>query len=249
MACCLGCAVCLFAALNQPSGIRWWREVPSATLAGALFLCGPELSLFFSSRPQLSDNLLTLSLVPVVAVVTLATRSSGDGLRTGWLLAALMGTAGLLLILPEPRVVRVEDAVLFALQPILTGIGAVTLCVVRLPSRPLGAACAFAGAAAVFGAGTLLPSAVQLPFHWPACILDSSVISMAILAAWRVGPMRYSARFLVVPLLSLLFGLAVLRPELNVRSILGLGLLAGGSIALLRVGTVSQEDESVFFDS
>ncbi len=75
-----------------------------------------------------------------------------------------------------------------------------------------------------------------------AVALDGLTVGLTILALLRLGAMRWSAQFLLVPLTTILEGIVVLRPALTVRSWAGLALLLlGGGLVLARSPESSRE--------
>jgi hypothetical protein len=74
----------------------------------------------------------------------------------------------------------------------------------------------------------------------------SSLVDVAevVLLVWLVRemmPVRFAARYLVIPLLTLLESYALMRPELTVRVVSGVVLLAAGAGMLLALKTGEEE--------
>ena len=123
-------------------------------------------------------------------------------------------------------------------MPLLTGVGASLVIAPprqeRPPAEPIAwhlafgcvlAAAVFAGLSALLGEHGR-PSLV-------ACGLDGVTFLLSVLVLATLGASRWSVQFLVIPLLSLLEGLVLLRPRLEARSWVGLICLAAGALRLL----------------
>ena len=66
-----------------------------------------------------------------------------------------------------------------------------------------------------------------------ASCMDLIQIILVFLLLREMSPVRFAARYLVIPLLTIVEGYIVLRPELTVRMVVGAGLLIGGSVWIL----------------
>jgi drug/metabolite transporter (DMT)-like permease len=67
--------------------------------------------------------------------------------------------------------------------------------------------------------------------------LSTSVdLIQIVLVFWllrEMSPVRFAARYLVIPLLTIVEGYVALRPEVTARMVVGAVLLAGGSVWIL----------------
>lgn len=207
------------------------------------------------SVPAISRSAL-FALVPVVVVMAVASGGSAGREERGarlFLMPALAGLGGLLLLLPlqfsgSPRGWTMLAVVCAAV--VLVGIASIWL-------YELLRGFAFANAIAVVGLANALFllgwSAVREEVMWRGKGL-ASVISFGSLAdvvevfliTWLLRemlPIRFAARYLVIPLLTVLESYVVMRPGWTVRMGFGTVLLAagGGMLLFLRAG----EEETV----
>lgn len=245
-----GAAVLAWKRVLEPGG-RAGSAVPKRRtywkfpILAALVLCSPGLSGAAAKRHlNASAATVALALTPIVAAVSVAASGTG-GEMAGLLWPGLAGIAGLLLLLPEPDLSLWRTDVALAAMPLLSGVAASLLTsrdtplhggdaqVVR-PSEHwiegglLLAAIAF---------GLLLLPAVhgheRLAFSWIASLADGALSLLTLWTLQRVGAVHWSAQFLLIPLVTILEGVALLRPSLTSRSWVGLLLLAVGGIYLL----------------
>jgi hypothetical protein len=201
--------------------------------------------------PEISRSVL-FAMVPVVVVMTVAAGDEERGVRR-FLVPALVGLGGLLLLLRlefsgSLRGRLMQGAVCLAV--VLVGLSSVWL--YRLLrglvlAEALGVVCLSNG---VF---LLVCSAVRKELVWRLSGL-ASVVSLSslvdgvevVLLVWllrEMTPVRFAARYLVIPLLTVLESYALMRPELSVRVVSGVVLLAagGGMLLFLKMG----EEETV----
>ena len=219
-----------------------WLAVASLGLFGV-----PDVVAEYAggSVPSLSRVAL-YAMVPVVVVMVVAAGSASEGETRGArmsLIPALIGLGGLLLVLPLEFSGSVRGWIMLTIvcaAVVLVGVVSVWL------HRLLGAtrfttAVAMAGLAnAVF---LLLWSVVHEQMAWPwsglasAGSLTSLVDAMEILLIlWlvrKMTPVRFAARYFAIPLLILVEGYVLERPELTVRLVSGTVFLAAGAGMLL----------------
>ncbi len=194
-------------------------------LAGAMMLGGPAVGLLAGGMDAGSLT-IALALTPVVVAVAAAALGDGSDGMAGRLWPGLAAVAGLLLVLTQPSVSNVRNDVLMLAAPVFSGMGAALFCSVRARS----VASALVGAAVVFLLGwVLLRGAVSVV----AVACDGLLALLGVLAVARLGATRWSAQFALVPLLIVLEGLVLVRPGLQIRWVIGLALLAVGSVYLL----------------
>jgi hypothetical protein len=197
------------------------------------------------SVPAISRSAL-FALVPVVVVMAVAFGESAEREERSarlFLMPALAGLGGLLLLLPlsfssSARGWMMLAAVCAAV--VLVGFASVWL--YRLLSGfPLADAIAVVGLAnAVF---LLVWSAVRedvvLRGHGLASVMSlASLVDVVelLLIIWLLRemlPIRFAARYLVIPLLTVVESYVVMRPEWTVRMGFGTALLAAGAGTLL----------------
>ena len=199
------------------------------------------------------------ALLPVMVVVLVASLGGiGASGAMRLLLPALIGLGGMLLLLPfaEPgswRMAGLEAAVvagifvaavasvwMYRLLPGFTVIEAAVICCL---------------ANAVFSAAVLAASSVAARAvissgwsGWRGLAMEAATailvgLPQALLLVWLlrgVAPVRFAARYLVVPLLTVLEAYALLRPPIGLREIGGAVLVI---FAAWRLLTASQRDE------
>jgi drug/metabolite transporter (DMT)-like permease len=207
------------------------------------------------SVPAISRSAL-FALVPVVVVMTVASGESVGREERGarlFLMPALAGLGGLLLLLPLGFSSSARRWMMLAFvcaAVVLVGLGSVWL--YRL-LRGVALADAIAVVGLVNAAFLLISSAVREEVVWRGNGL-ASVMSIAslvdlvevLLIVWllrEMPPIRFAARYLVIPLLTVLESYVVMRPEWTVRMGFGTALLAagGGMLLFLKAG----EEETV----
>ncbi len=215
---------------TRAARLRW-------LLAGAMFLGGPAITLFLHGR-SLDASALTiaLALTPVVIAIAasaLGTESS-EGIA-GRIWPGLAAVAGLLLVLVQPALGDIRTDIALVLAPTLTGIGAVLFCIdspraaSRISTTLLGAATLFA--LALTGSVIIAHTRPSLSLSAVAC--DGILALLSILTLSQLGPMRWSAQFAWVPLLVILEGIVLVRPQLTAHWFIGLILLVVAGVYLL----------------
>lgn len=216
-----------------------------SALAGGVALSGAALAAAISDRYVHGDNAtLALCLAPVVVAVATSARvvGSSDSL-TGRLWPGLAGIAGLLLLLPEPRFSSGRWLAALCCMPVLTGIGAALAASPGEDTTSSGTSTRWSLPWTVFAlvsAGALygVVAAVHKNGAFSVCAagLDGAAALLSVIALRGLGPTRWSAQFLAVPLVTLVEGAVLLRPVLDVRrSGIGFALLVLGSVYLFAV--------------
>ena len=200
-------------------------------------LTGPALAVFAAGQFLNSNNTtLALALVPiVVAVVASASGEAEHGDFTGLLWPGLAGVAGLLLLVPQPSFGSLRPWLGMLLMPLIVGLGAGIWSGERERSRTLaaeggrrlGVTLGFLLAATLFAVLAVLHQRTggELAFSFSAVALDGVTAALTLLALDRVSAIRWSAQFLLIPLLGLLEGVVLLKPFLDSRSYLAFGLI------------------------
>ena len=226
-------------AVSHEGGLWRW------SIAAAFVVTGPALSGAISDR-HLNANAATiaLALTPAVVAVAATVYSTSDELA-GRLWPGLAGLAGLLLLLPEPTLSSWRTDVALATMPLLSGVLAALLTFgdAAFHEKRSDTASRHSGwlerglllAAVLFGL-VLLPGLRRhsvMGFSWAASAADGLVSLLTLWTLERVGAVRWSAQFLLTPLVTLLEGVALLRPALTTRSWIGLFLLLLGGGYLL----------------
>jgi drug/metabolite transporter (DMT)-like permease len=195
--------------------------------------------------PAISRSAL-FALVPVVVVMAVASGESAGREERGarlFLMPALVGVGGLLLLLPLAFSSSARGWMMLAFvcaAVVLVGLASVWL--YRL-LRGVALADAIAVVGLANAAFLLISSAVREEVVWRGNGL-ASVMSIAslvdlvevLLIVWllrEMPPIRFAARYLVIPLLTVLESYVVMRPEWTVRMGFGTVLLAAGAGMLL----------------
>jgi drug/metabolite transporter (DMT)-like permease len=237
----IGLVALLFAGRKTFSriGSLWWLRLAAAFVG---FLGAPVVIVEYArSGVAAMNRSAPFAMVPVVVVLAVA---AGDG---GWreergarrfLLPALVGVGGLLLLLP----VGIPDSMpgrvmlgLVCVAVVIAGLASVWLDWL-LHGVGLADAIVVAGLAnAVF---LLACGSVGSDFVWRWSGVESmlSVSSLVdgvevVLLVWllrEIPPVRFAARYLLIPLITILEGYVLIRPEFTVRMGFGTVLLAVG---------------------
>ncbi|MBB5315697.1 hypothetical protein [Tunturibacter empetritectus] len=199
--------------------------------------------------PEISRSAL-FAMVPVVVVMVVAAGDEERGVRR-FLVPALVGLGGLLLLLPlefsgSLRGRLMQGAVCLA----VVGVGLSSVWLYRL-LRGMALAEALAVVCLSNALFLLVCSAVREEFVWrwsglASVVSLSSLVDVAevVLLVWllrEMMPVRFAARYLVIPLLTLLESYALMRPELTVRVVSGVVLLAAGAGMLLALKMGEEE--------
>jgi drug/metabolite transporter (DMT)-like permease len=235
-----------FAVRGVPSANRGRARLRLA-MAGLGFFAVPALAIEFASGyvPEISRSAL-FAMVPVVVIVVLSASEIGASGERGAirsLVPALIGLSGLLLLLPldfsggnrgRLMLAIVAVAVIVAgassvwLFRLLQGVSLSQS--VMLVCIPNAALLLIAGA----GTGSLVWDAADLgSLFSPASLIDLAEVLLLLWLLPRMPPVAFSSRYLVIPLVTVLEGYLLMRPELTVRIGGGFVLLAVGSALLL----------------
>jgi drug/metabolite transporter (DMT)-like permease len=216
-----------------------------AKLAGAsiAFFGVPEVVVAVTqgSVPAISRSAL-YSMVPVIVVMAVAAGEDERGARR-FLLPALVGLGGLLLLLPLGFSGSARGWLMLTL--VCAAVVLVGLASVRL--YRLAPGITFATAVAVTGLANavflLAYSAVSedVVGRWSgltSIVSLSSLVDVAevLLIVWLLRdmlPIRFAARYLLIPLVTVLEGYLLVRPQVTARMGFGTVLLAAGAGMLL----------------
>jgi hypothetical protein len=196
------------------------------------------------SVPAINRSAL-FAMTPVVVVMMVASSDAegeGRGARR-FLLPALVGVGGLLLLLPLEFSGSVHGRIMLAVvcvAVVLVGLASVWLFRL-LRGTALADAVVIVGLTnAVF---FLAWSAVREEFVWrwgglvsvasTSSLLDAVEVLLLVWLLRAMPPMRFAARYLVIPLVTVLESYVLMRPEVTVRMVSGTVLLAVGAGMLL----------------
>jgi drug/metabolite transporter (DMT)-like permease len=223
---------------------RRWAQLAAA---GLMFFGIPAAAIEFASGsvPDISRSAL-FAMVPIVVAVAVAasdaTSAAEKGARRS-LAPALVGLGGLLLLLPlnfsnSPR--GNAMLALVSVAVVLVGTGSIWLFRL-LQGVELAEAVTLVclpNATFLLAAGIVAGDAVWSHSSLASLVSLSSLVDLleVLLLLWltrEMPPIRFAARFLVIPLLTVLEGYIVLHPPLTLRIAAGAVLLALGAARLL----------------
>lgn len=224
-----------------------WRILP----ASMMFLGVPAILLdSLEGMTSSATTSLLFTATPVVVVLVSSVRElEGESTFQRLLVPALVGLSGALCVLPVDLPSSVQEWVGLAVALIsvtMAGFAGVWLHdQVRVVSVPEGIA------VVCFWNGLLLLGwcAVRGLLVWKLTVPDQGIelaftglqVTLVLLLLYLVRemePVRLSARYLLVPLLTVGEGFVAMRPQLSVRLMVGFGLLCVGAWSLLRPGRV-----------
>jgi len=225
---------------------RRWLDRARLALAGTVFF-GVPIGIVEWVRGSVSEisRSAAFAMVPVVVVVALPASdwASRDGESRRFLVPALVALGGLLLIVPFEFSGSTRGKLLLAAliaAVILVGVASVWLyrllrefglaeaiAVICLANGVFLAVCGLAGESFLWsldGLGSVV--------SW-SLLVDLVEIVLLIWLLREMKPVQFAARYFVIPLVTILEGYAVYRPELTVRMVSGFVLLVFGSWRLL----------------
>jgi hypothetical protein len=200
--------------------------------------------------PEISRSAL-FAMVPVVVVMVIAAGDEERGVRR-FLAPELTGLGGLLLIVPLEFSGSVRGLLMLGVvcaAVVLVGLSSVWLYWLM---RGVAWAHAVAVICLVNAALLLACGAVRGDFVWrwnglaPVISITSLVdVIEVVLIVWllrEMPPVRFAARYLLIPLLTILESFVLIRPEVTVRIACGTVLLAAGGGMLLFLKTGDEEN-------
>lgn len=206
-------------------------------LAGAMLFGGPAVSLLIRGG-ELDAASLTIALALTPVIIAIAASALGkeraDGLA-GRIWPGLAAVAGLLLLLAQPTLGDARSDLALVLAPALTGVGA-ALFGVDDPSSPSRLTSTLLGASLLFTlalAATYIIAGARPSISLLAVACDGLLALLGVIALEQLGATRWSSQFTWIPLLIVLEGIALVRPQLTAYWIAGLVLLALASVYLL----------------
>jgi hypothetical protein len=206
---------------------------------------GPMCAIVVRGR-TLEPSGITMALALTPLAVAIASAALGDGSSdgiSGRMWPGLAAVAGLLLVLVSPELGNARSDVALALAPVLTGVGAALFCESQPGRRSW--VFALAGAAGLFALAAAEAKWVEglvLSATLPAVACDGLLALLTVVALTRLGAVRWSAQFTLLPLLILLEGIAMVRPIVTTRWVVGLLLLGVASAFLLLPEEIDAEN-------
>jgi hypothetical protein len=206
---------------------------------GASLLAAPALGAALTGAAGAALNrTVALCFVPVLVTVLGGIGNESGVSASLW--PGLAGLGGALLLFPVALPSTVLGWVGLAIPPLAVSGACVGL---RGVSRGVAAewvaALLFAGGGvclALMEAARGVSSGVPAQaFSVWAVGLDAVVAGLAVFVVMRMEPLRYVSRYFVVPLLTIVANLAILRPYVSFRQWVGLVLMAAAALALVRM--------------
>ena len=234
----------LFAVLS----FRRLRALPIRHLIvpAAMFFALPSVaSALAQGHVAAPTQVLVFTLLPFTVILAVAGQSASFGAEPDvrrLLIPAVAGAFGALLLIPSALPGTARGGLLFAV-PIAADISA-ALAAVRLHKVLAGipilasatVVCAISAVVLVlFGRiGYASPTAVSLVSQAILTILlDAPILLLMLYLLRELAPIRFASRYLVIPLVTIVEGVAVLRPPITITLCAGVLLMAGGGAALL----------------
>jgi drug/metabolite transporter (DMT)-like permease len=223
----------------------WW----SLAVASLMMFALPSLLLARATEYSPETNVTVIfALVPVVVVVVwAATLSNQRGIAL--LLPALVGAAGVLFVLPfeAPASARGWESLA---ETILATILVAWACVAmhrQLRQRSCAGALIVGGSvnAIVLLAWSVLRGQPWSGWNLQAVVatgISAIVFALTVWLVAAIAPVRFAAKFMLVPLLTILEGVVLLRPDFTARLVAGVVLLLGGTAWLLSSGEAVDEE-------
>ena len=236
--------------LGARQAARGWRFWGKVGLGAVLIFAVPQI-LFAAAGGHVAGTteLLIFLLVPAVVVFVVAQQADSRGANENPLrplAPALAGLGGAALMLPFDWPASLAGrlwVMAVVASAVLVGVAAVRL---HTLLRGVGV---WRGAAVIFGASSIAVAAfcwVDWSGNpgWSGGIAVGEVVRLIVVEApillltvWllrEMAPVRFSARALLVPLVMIVEGYVVERPSVGWTTALGVVLLAGGAVGLLR---------------
>jgi drug/metabolite transporter (DMT)-like permease len=239
--------------IEESKSIYPWPEL---ALTGIAFFGLPAIALEFATGalPETS-RILPFTLTPIVVAVALTASQSDNVAEKGarrTLIPSLTGIAGLLLLLPLNFSNSARSQIMLAVicaAVILAALAGLWLFRMLQGISPLKAAAIICLSNATL---LLTLSAISGSLVWtrsdlaslasPSSLVNLIEIPLLLWLAREMPPMRFAARYLVIPLLTVLEAYIVMHPPMTPRTIAGAILLSAGALTLLLLKP-TEEDE------
>lgn len=184
------------------------------------------------------NRAVALCLVPVIVLVLSGVWSdSAPSALSFW--PGLVGLGGAMLVFPLMMPTNVFGYVGLLAPPVVVGAACVACRKIAkdIPGEWSAAMLLAGGAIAlvlmearrVFGTDV-----APMEFPWGAVAIDVVVSGFTVLVVLQIDAIRYASRYFVIPLLTIVEGLLILREGVTFRLCVGLALLVVASAALLR---------------
>jgi len=219
-----------------------WRLYGQAAMGSLAFFAIPSVLLDVARRYASETNVaVVFSVAPVVVMLACTIREVGWRMRL--LVPALAGLSGALSLLPfgqpSSSLAWVSLGELFVAMLLVSCSGVwlyERLCEMSIVDSlsVIGApnAVALLGWCALRGLLAGRWSDVASGRFWTV-LVDAGVTGLTVVILRSMDPVRFSSRFLIIPLVTVLEGLVLLRPAVTSRLVVGIALLAVGAGCLI----------------
>jgi drug/metabolite transporter (DMT)-like permease len=248
--------IALLISARQPWSRNQNGSSAQLALAGLMFFGLPAaaIDLASGSIPAISRSAL-FAMVPIVVILAITSgdaRDSGEAGARRLLTPTLVGAGGLLLLLPLDFSGTTRGTIILAIlcaAVIVSGLSAVWL-FRRLhnvtPSRAAALICLPTAAFLLFcsrlSSGPLVLDRTALASLLSVSSLVGLIEILLLLRLVRaMPPIRFAARYLVIPLLTVLEGYIIIRPPMTLRIAAGAILLIAGTATLLLLNPSDEE--------
>jgi drug/metabolite transporter (DMT)-like permease len=249
------------AAIALARGAHWppRQLLLKCTLVGLGLFVVPSLLVHLSEgRVSALTRVALFSLTPLFAVVFEPYLGRSEQVRAGSMVTALAAVVGTLLVFPVDVPGSVAAGGAFCAVIAATACAAAANCLgvlvaCQASKRSFAAMIAIAGGVSAAGFASLSVltehavwnwTLLQGEFAWTA-VLGWPALLLLFWLMRRISAVAMTTRFLIAPLFTNLIGLLLLRPNVTLRSGLGLGLVAFGAGWLLLKGVDRSEFSSV----
>jgi len=244
----LGVGVCVRSGWGEVGGGTAVRAIGSGLL---LFGCPSLLSVIPGGGLPSLVRVTLLAVGPVVVLLVRANREVGGRDFLGLLGAALAGLAGVVLLLPVDVGVLVRrpvDGLVFGVVVVAIGVGGYLghQAAAGLGIKPLVVLLLGPSFLLLCLSGAVHPSNLSVPKWGDVWGLLWGVGETVLLVRLirTVPPVALATRYLLVPLITVVEGFAVMRPQISGRMVAGMALVVLGSARLLLRGD-GGDDSSV----
>lgn len=214
-------------------------------LPAILFFALPILASSLADGEIASTTQAVLfTLLPSIVILAIAQQATSFGVELDTrrlLVPAVAGALGALLLIPYALPSSRSGIMLFAFliaAEIGAALAAIRLHRVLTTMHLLSAAtvvcllCAAVLATGIHGAVFATPSAL-IPEAALAVALDAPLLLLTLWLLRELSPIRFASRYILIPLVSIIEGLLLVRPHLSVTTCAGILLMAVGGAALL----------------
>ncbi len=244
--------IALLISRRQPWSRNQIRSSAQLALAGLMFFGLPAaaIELASGSVPAISRSAL-FSMVPIVVILAITSGEAREAGARRLLPPTLVGVGGLLLLLPLDFSGTTRGTIILAVlcaAVIVSGISAVWL--FRLlhnvtPSRAAALIClptaAFLLACSRLNDPLVLDQTALASLLSVSSLVGLIEILLLLRLVRAMPPIRFAARYLVIPLLTVLEGYIILRPPMTLRIAAGAILLIAGTATLLLLNPSDEE--------